>query len=128
YAALQHSPAGTYFRENPHPVPLGQISLLYEGRELTPTDLGAVDQTLDLWTGVIRSTYTVAGTPVVVETVAHAERSVVAFRVQSGLVARGALEVRLRFPYSWQVSVKNKPPLVWDQADRHRTKVVRESG
>lgn len=127
YAALQDSPAGAYFRENPHPIPLGQISLLFEGRELTLEDLGAIDQTLDLWTGVIRSAYTIAGTPVVVETVAHADRSIVAFRVQSTLVARGKLEVRLRFPYSWKISVKNKPPLVWDQPGRHRTQVIREA-
>jgi len=41
YASQQNSPAGKYFRENPHPIPLGQISLLYQGRALTPADLGA---------------------------------------------------------------------------------------
>ena len=58
YAALQDSPAGAYFRENPHPLPLGEISLLYQGRVLAPADLSDIGQTLDLWTGVVRSTYT----------------------------------------------------------------------
>ena len=33
--------------------------------------VGAIDQRLDLWTGTIYSTYTLAGQPVTVETVAH---------------------------------------------------------
>ncbi len=124
YAALQDSPAGAYFRENPHPLPLGQIGLSYQGRPLAPGDLAAVDQTLDLWSGVIRSRYTIGGQPVTVETVAHPAESLVAIRIQSPLVASRALSVRIRFPYAYKISVKNKPPLVWDQPGRHRTEIV----
>jgi hypothetical protein len=127
YAGRQNSPAGAYFRENPHPVPLGQISLLYQGRPLTAEDLGAIDQTLDLWTGTIRSAYTLGGQPVLVETVADPKLSRVAVRLKSPLLASGALQVRFRFAYSYQLSVRNKPPLVWDQPERHRTTVVSQS-
>src|SRR5690606_34055179 len=58
YASLQDSPAGKYFRETPHPLPLGQFSLVLNGQPLAPEALSAIDQKLDLWTGVIRSTYT----------------------------------------------------------------------
>ena len=126
YAGRQNSPAGAYFRENPHPIPLGQISLLFQGRPLTAEDLGAVDQTLDLWTGTIRSAYTLGGQPVLVETVAHPTLSRVAVRLTSPLLASGALQVRFRFPYSYQTGVRNKPPLAWDQPERHRTTVVRQ--
>jgi hypothetical protein len=125
YAALQDSPAGAYFRENPHPIPLGQISLLYRGRPLAPGDLGGIDQSLDLWTGIIRSAYTIAGQPVVVETVAHSDRSQVAVEIRSSLIGNGALQVRFHFPYSYDVSVKNKPPFVWNEPERHRTEIVR---
>lgn len=127
FAGLQRSPAGAYFRENPHPIPLGQVSLLLEGKPLAPEDLGAIEQTLDLWTGVVHSRYTLAGQPVRVETVAHAGRSVVAVRVESPLIATGALQVRIRFPYSHQSGTRNKPPLVWDQPERHRTAIVHDS-
>jgi hypothetical protein len=126
FAGLQHSPAGAYFRENPHPIPLGQISFVYEGQPLTPDDLGNIAQTLDLWTGVVRSTYTIGGQPVTVETVAHAERSAMAARIESPLLKTGALQVRLRFPYSHQSGTRNKPPLVWNQPERHRTTVLRD--
>jgi hypothetical protein len=124
YAALQDSPAGAYFRENPNPMPLGQIALRFEGRALVPADLSAIRQSLDLWTGVIRSTYVLGGQPVVVETVAHGERSAVAIQIRSPLLRTGALSVAFRFPYSYRISIKNKPPLVWDQPNRHQTEVA----
>jgi hypothetical protein len=123
YASLQESPAGKYFRENPHPVPLGQISLIYKNQPLTPEALSNIDQRLDLWTGVVHSSYTVAGQPVSVETAAHGSDNIVAVRIESPLLESGDLQVRFRFPYSYQVSVKNKPPFIWDQAERHRTTV-----
>ncbi|MFT3830114.1 MAG: hypothetical protein QM691_10465 [Opitutaceae bacterium] len=126
FAGLQNSPAGAYFRENPHPIPLGQIGFVLEGQPLDPADLGAIAQTLDLWTGVVRSTYTIAGQPVVVETLAHAGRSALAARIQSPLLQTGALQVRLRFPYSYQSGTRNKPPLEWSKPDRHCTELVRD--
>ena len=91
------------------------------GNLLTPADLANIGQTLDLWTGVIRSTYVIAGQPVAVETVADSDRSLVAIRITSPLIRSHALQVRFRFPYSYRISVKNKPPLVWDQPERHHT-------
>ena len=127
FAGKQNSPAGKYFRENPHPIALGQISLWFEGRPLAESDLTAIDQKLDLWTGVVRSAYRLAGQPVVVETAAHAGRSEVAVRISSPLLARGALAVHFRFPYSYKFSEGNKPPFIWDQPQSHRT-VVGRSG
>ncbi len=124
YAALQDSPAGAYFRENPNPMPLGQIALRFEGRPIVPSDLSAIRQSLDLWTGVIRSTYRLRGEPVEVETVSHDARALVAIRIHSPLLRTGALSVAFRFPYSYRISVKNKPPLVWDQPQRHQTVVA----
>lgn len=123
YAALQHSPAGAYFRENPHPIALGQISLLYKGQPVRPEDLSDIDQTLDLWTGRIRSTFTLAGQPVLVETAAHPSLAGIAVRVRSSLVEAGALQVRFRFPYAYDFTVRNKPPFDWDHADRHQTRL-----
>ncbi|HTZ19283.1 MAG TPA: hypothetical protein VMC06_00240 [Opitutaceae bacterium] len=131
YASQQNSPAGKYFRENPHPIPLGQISLLYQGRALTPEDLGAIDQRLDLWTGIIHSSYTIAGQPVTVETVAHPELSAMAVKLKSPLVKKGDLQVRFRFPYSHKYSsdeqgARNNPPYIWEP-NRHRTEVSSRS-
>lgn len=124
FAGNEKSPAGVYFRQNPHPIPLGQIAFLLKGRELAPTDLQEVHQDLDLWTGLVTSSYKIAGVPVFVQTVAQGEGSVVAVRVKSALLERGDLQVRVRFAYSHKLSVKNKPPLVWDKEDAHKTELV----
>ncbi len=124
YATKQRSEAGEYFRQNPHPVPLGQIGFLYHGKPVTKEQLGAVKQTLDLWTGMVRSEYTLGGEAVVVETVAHDTASAVAVKIVSSLVKSGALEVRVRFPYAYKLEKYNKPALVWDQAKKHRSSVI----
>jgi hypothetical protein len=125
YASLQESPAGKYFRENPHPLALGQIGFVYQGRPLAPDAITAIDQKLDLWTGVVRSTYMLAGQPVTVETAVHSGQSVVGARIESPLLANGDLQVRFRFSYAHDVAVKNKPPLVWDKPEKHRTTLAR---
>lgn len=121
YASAQNTPAGEYFRANPHPLALGQISLIYRGKPVTPDQLSDIEQTLDLWSGVIRSRYSLAGQPVAVETAAHPTLAAIGVRVRSPLVENGVLQVRFHFPYSYEFSVRNKPPLDWSKPDRHRT-------
>lgn len=127
FAGNQKSPAGTYFRENPHPIPLGEISLLYRGRTVTPAQLSRIDQTLDLWTGIVHSHYLLDGQPVTVETAADRARSLVAVRITSPLVRNGALTVRIRFPYSYQLDAGNNPGFVWNEPDRHHTTILRST-
>lgn len=124
FPGKQHSPAGKYFRENPHPAALGQLAFVLNGELLRTEDVGAIDQTLDLWTGVVTSRYKVAGEPVTVTTAAHGTAAVVGAKVTSPLVQQGKLQVRLRFPYAYRTSVAHKPPFIWDEPHRHRTVIV----
>jgi hypothetical protein len=123
FAAHEKTPAGQYFRINPHPTALGQLSFMYDGRELTPDDISDVDQTLNMWTGVVTSRYAIGGEKVEVITVAHPERSLVSVRVYSELIRTGRLEVRLRFPYAYRAGVKNKPPFIWDKPEAHSSSI-----
>lgn len=127
FAGRQNSPAGTYFRENPHPIPLGQISLWLDGRIVEEAELTSVDQTLNPWTGIIRSAYTLGGQPVVVETVAHATAAAAAIRLESPLVKAGRLAVHFRFPYSYKLNSRNKPPFAWDHPEKHRSTITRSA-
>jgi hypothetical protein len=127
FAGRQNSPAGTYFRENPHPIPLGQISLWLDGRIVEEGELSKIEQTLNPWTGIIRSAYTLAGEPVVVETVAHATAAAAAVKIVSPLVKAGRLAIHFRFPYSYKLNSRNKPPFAWDHPDQHRT-TISQSG
>ncbi|WP_448701389.1 hypothetical protein ACFGVR_04305 [Mucilaginibacter sp. AW1-3] len=127
YASQEKSPAGEYFRQNPHPVPLGQISLMEDGKALNVTDITHIDQTLDLWRGLINSKYELSGQSVSVQTAAHPESSTVAFCIKSALLRSGKLMPAIRFPYAYDLSIKNKPPFDWSKPDKHQTTIVSQS-
>ncbi len=121
YPIRQKTPAGAYFRENPQPMPLGQLSFTLFGEPLRTEDIAGIDQTLDLWTGVVTSRLLVRGEPLEVVTVAHGTAAVVGVEARSPLIARGDLQVRLRFPYAYRTAIAHKPPFIWEQPDKHTT-------
>ena len=86
-----------WLRENPHRLSLARIALLLDGKPLDQADLSGIEQTLDLWRGVIESRFQLQGRPVKVVTCCHPERDCVAIAVDSPLGAR--LSVELAFPY-----------------------------
>jgi len=125
YASDEKSPAGAYFRMNPHPVAFGQISLVDgNNKPLVLSMIENINQKLDLWKGIIVSHYEIDGQPVTVETVCHPELSLVAFKIKSPLLKSGKLKPAIRFPYSYDLSVKNKPPFDWTKPDSHKTTVI----
>jgi len=127
YASDEKSPAGQYFRMNPHPVPLGQISLVGENdKALEVSMIQNIHQKLDLWKGLIKSEYEINGQPVIVETVCHPELSLVAFKIKSPLLKSGKLKPVFRFPYAYDLSVKNKPPFDWGNPNGHQSTVIKQ--
>ncbi len=115
------SPAAQWLNANPHKFDLGRLSLMLpeiDGRPAKIEDLSEVHQELDLWSGLLTSRFSIAGQPVVVETVSHPTLDAVAVRMTSSLIEDGALEVGLRFPYAppdW------KNPADWNSPERHTT-------
>ncbi|GAB3905102.1 hypothetical protein [Mucilaginibacter boryungensis] len=101
--APQHvKDAVNYFRENPHRLQLGNLGLLIlkkDGREINVNDIKNIHQELDLWTGTIKSHFTVEGETVDVVTYAHGTASAIDVDVTSALVKQGRLKIRVRFPY-----------------------------
>jgi hypothetical protein len=127
YASQEKSPAGEYFRQNPHPLPLGQISLVQgSGLPLNMAEISHVDQQLDLWRGVITSNYQINGQPVSVQTISHPHQSTVAFKIKSVLL-KGGLQTAFKFPYAYDFSIKNKPPFDWSKPERHRTAIISQT-
>jgi hypothetical protein len=128
YASLEKSAAGEYFRQNPHPIAMGQIRLVKgNGKSLELSSINHVNQTLDLWQGIITSTYEIDGQPVTVETVSYPERSMVAFKIKSPLLKNGSIKPAIHFPYSYDFSAKNKPALDWSKPDQHTTTTIKEN-
>ncbi len=128
YPIRDKSPAGQWLRRNPSDFPLGEIGFVDgEGAPLRPEDISGVDQTLDLWTGEIRSRFSWRGTPVSVSTVADPASDTVAVRAESPALAAGSLRVRIAFPRGHDPSVKNTPPLDWSHPESHTTRVISRS-
>ncbi|MBS1655485.1 MAG: hypothetical protein JSU05_11610, partial [Bacteroidetes bacterium] len=91
-----------YFRVNPHRLQLGNIGLEIkkkDGSLATVNDIKNIDQHLDLWTGIITSSFTVEDVPVKVITVCAPYKATVAFKLNSPLLLQKRISVRLRFPY-----------------------------
>ncbi len=108
-----------WLRENPHRLHLGKIGLLLDGRSPKPKDLQQVRQTLDLWSGILKSSYLLQGTAVEVETCCHPRLDLVAIRVSSRLVGEGRLAAAIEFPYgSPQMSAAD-----WGRQEAHRSQL-----
>ena len=103
-ASTSHpTPDAAYLRANPNRFGLGRIGLEMthpDGSPVLITDLKDLTQTLDLWAGILTSSFTVDGVPVRIVTIAHPTRDEVATRVTSPLIAAGRLKIRIAFPYA----------------------------
>jgi protein-glucosylgalactosylhydroxylysine glucosidase len=98
----QSKKAVEYFRVNQHRLQLGNIGLEItkkDGSTAIISDIKNIKQELDLWTGIISSSFTVEDIPVTVTTVCHQQEDVVAFKIESALLKEKRLQVRVRFPY-----------------------------
>src|SRR5690606_40905336 len=87
---IQHKEGGRnteateYYRVNPHRLQLGNVGLqftLKSGEQATVDDIQQAEQTLDLWTGLIHSKFTIEGEPVEVWTAAAQSVDKIAVKV-----------------------------------------------
>lgn len=88
---------------NPHRFNLGRIGLLLKNEDGTITtikDIQHPDQYFDLWSATAISTFEVQGQRVKVTTVADPDKDIVAFKIESPLIAAKRLGVFIEFPYA----------------------------
>jgi hypothetical protein len=71
-----------------------------DGTKASIKDLQDADQYFDLWTAVAVSKFQVEGQPVKVTTVADPGKDIVAFRIESPLIAAKRLGTFIDFPYA----------------------------
>jgi len=126
-ASTSHpQPDAAYLRENENRFGLGRIGLEMthaDGSKVLITDLKNIDERLDIWAGILTSSFQVDGTPVHVETAAHPDRDEVAVRIESALIASGRLKVRIAFPYASKSFGPNYED--WDHPEAHTTTLTR---
>lgn len=115
-----------WLRQNPHRLQLGQIGLTLftsEGKAASAEDLQDIEQTLDLWNGVLHSRFRVEGVPVHVLTCCHPEADQLGVRIDSPLVTQGRVEVTVGFPSPTPISKewKKSVGLNWQPDSSHQT-------
>ena len=79
-----------WYRQNPHRLHLGTLGL-----DIQQEEISDIQQSLDLWTGIIDSRFSYRGHNYHVQTVCHPQRDMVATRI----VSDGEKTIKLVFPY-----------------------------
>jgi len=103
--------ASEWYRQNPHRMHLGAVGL-----DLEASDISDIDQTLNLWTGMIDSRFTYRGHRYHVQTVCHPVRDLIATRI---VTDDRDCRVTLNFPYP---SGKHSDDACnWDEWERNLT-------
>jgi hypothetical protein len=94
--------AVNWFRQNSHLLQLGNLGFEITKKDGTlakAEDIESIDQTLNLWTGEIESSFKVEGVLVKVHTLSHQEKDAIGVKVESDLLQQGRLKIRLRIPF-----------------------------
>ncbi len=98
----QSKKAVEYFRVNQHRLQLGNIGLEIkkkDGSLAKAEDIKNIKQQLDLWTGIITSSFTIEDVSVKIITVCHQTQDAVSFRIESALLKANKIHVRFRIPF-----------------------------
>ena len=117
--------AADYYRANPHRLHLGYVGLeftLSDGRTAGSEDLADIDQSLDMWTGTIASTFGVESAKVQVTTVCDPVQDGVSARVVSPKLADGSARIRWSFPYP--TGGHSDDASDWNHPSKHQTRIV----
>ncbi|WP_460686545.1 hypothetical protein [Niabella aquatica] len=114
-----------YFRINEHRLHLANIGLEIikkDGSIAKLSDIKNISQQLDMWTGEIKSSFTVENIPVQVTTYGHQQQDAIATKVSSPLIAQKRLQIRIRLPYpngDWGDRGNN-----WQNHNQHSSSII----
>lgn len=106
--------AANYFRINPHRIHLGALGF----SSITPESLSDIDQTLDMWNGVINSKFKSDGKKVEVKTSVDPRLDLVAAVIND----EGRHSISLRLPYP--TGKHSDDACDWDADSLHSTDIV----
>jgi hypothetical protein len=120
--------AANYFRQNPHRLHLGNIGfelLKNDGKPVISLEIKDIEQTLNLWEGVISSSFKIEQENVDVQTTCHPSRDLIAAEVQSERFENGLLGINLRFPYPSGNHTDGASD--WKSPEKHQSAIISEN-
>jgi hypothetical protein len=132
--SIQHKDEGRqkeatdYFRANPHRLQMGNVGLelyLKDGRRAEVNDITNIAQRLDLWSGIITSSFEIEGVPVKVQTASYQKLDKIGVKIESKLLAQNRIKFFIRYPYPTGVFLDEGANYTND--DLHTSTVVTQS-
>jgi hypothetical protein len=109
-----------WLRENPHRLHLGRIGLVLkkpDGSAAVASDISAIDQRLDLWTGTLDSRFAFSGQSFRVRTAVHLDQDALGVRIESSPAGLASAAVKISFPYgSSDIDMAD-----WNSPKKHQT-------
>lgn len=112
--------AENWFRANPHRLHLGIVGLELE-TNVKPSDIRDINQTLDMWNGVIKSRFSLRNQLVEVETTCHPQKDMIAATVSS------SLKPAIKFHFPYPTGEWGDDACDWTKNGSHTTTVVKQS-
>jgi hypothetical protein len=117
--------AANYFRVNPHRLHLGMIGLelLNQDSSLTAaTEISGINQELNVWKGLISSSFQIEKDSFNVLTCCHPERDLIGIQLKTDRIKKGLAGIRFRFPYPTGNFADNATN--WNQAGKHHSEII----
>lgn len=115
-----------WLRKNPHRLDLARIGFEYEDKEIRADRLTGIHQELDLYSGILKSSFLLDGKGCQVETACDngedGAHDTVGIRVRSFMLGEGTLSVVLAFPYGSPA----KSAADFDSPSLHSTETVEQ--
>ncbi len=110
-----------WLRKNPHRLNLSRIGLTLGKEEITCAQIHSIHQELNLYEGILESSFTIDGDACNVETACdNTGNQVLAFRLTGQALQSGKLEVKIDFPYgSPDISGSD-----WESKNSHSTELL----
>ncbi|MFB6320294.1 hypothetical protein [Saccharicrinis sp. FJH54] len=119
--------AANYLRENPHRLHLGIVGLELLNDDKSPVQIETlknIDQKLDMWSGLISSSFDVNGENIMVQTVCHPEKDLIGIRLETNKIVKGETGIKVIFPYPTGGHVDDACDFGHD--DKHKSEIVSE--
>jgi len=128
YGSNQSSHAGKWLRENPHRLHLGRIGFdlkKSDGADVKIIDIIDIHQSVDLWDGIIKSSFRFENNNIYVETACHPKFDQVAVSITSKHLLKGNTSIKFEFPYGSLDWGKNSTD--WESNTKHSTEIIKQN-
>jgi protein-glucosylgalactosylhydroxylysine glucosidase len=118
-----------YLRQNPHRLQLGNLGFdltKKDGSAVRLDEIKEIRQTLNMYSGELKSHFSVEGEAVDVTTFCHQNQDAISVQVRSKLLKTRQIKIRLRFPYPTDAFLDEGNH--WQNAEKHTSKILYSTG